>query len=130
MHYFGDLLIGHAANSHAIQPVLSEPMWVYYSYCRFLWYALKEFDQIMQELGVSSIYYQRYQASINLFHDMVTAMERERPFLDKPDNVDEATMQAVWEEIDTTATRLGAEWRQAVFEAAYNQQLPDFISPK
>jgi hypothetical protein len=57
-------------------------------------------------------------------------MERERPFLDKPGNVDEATIQAVWEEIETTAARLGTEWRQAVLEAARHQRLPDFISPK
>ena len=59
---------------------------------------------------------------------MAAAMEQERPFLDGTGDIDEATMQATWAEIDAFAARLGAEWRQAVLEAARNQQLPDFIS--
>jgi hypothetical protein len=130
MLHLADALSKSASSLYATKMILDESVWLYYYYCQFLWQVLEEFDQIMQELGVSSIYYQRYQASLDLFHDMATVMEQERPFLDKPDNVDEATMQAVWEEIDITAARLGAEWRHAVLEAARNQQLPDFISPK
>jgi hypothetical protein len=130
MLHLADILSKSASSLYAKKIPLEESIWCYYYYCQFLWQVLQEFDQIMQELGVSSIYYQRYQASIDLFHDMAGAMERERPFLDKPGNVDEATIQAVWAEIEATAARLGTEWRQAVLEAAHHQRLPDFISPE
>ncbi len=106
---------------------LSEPVWVYYCYCRFLWQVLQKFDRIMQDLGSSSVYYQRYQESIGLFQDMAAAMEQERPNSNDTGDIDEGTVQIIWAEIDAFAARLGAEWHQAVLEAARHQQLPGFV---
>lgn len=81
----------------------------------------------MQDLGSSSVYYQRYQESIGLFQDMTAAMEQGRPNLNDTGDIDEGTVQVIWTDIDVSAARLGAVWHQAVLEAARNQQLPGFV---
>jgi hypothetical protein len=127
-HYFEYLLKNQAAFLYTRNQVLSVPVWSYYHYCYFVKQVIKEFDQIMREMGTSSVYYQRYQESFKLFQDMGAAMEQERPFLDNPENVDENTMHSIWAEIDKFSVGLGGEWRKAVLEAAVNQRLPDFIN--
>jgi hypothetical protein len=125
--HFGNALSKAATDGSRKHTILSESMWLYHCYCKFIQQVLTEFGQILQQYSSSSRYYEYYNEHTTLFQEMAAAMERERPFLD---NVDEATIQAVWEEIETTAARLGTEWRQAVLEAARHQRLPDFISPK
>ncbi len=128
MFHFADTLHSIAIDSYVKNPLFGESIWLYYYYCRFLWQVLREFDQIMQESGHSSVYYKRYQESTGLFQDMAAAMEHERPFLDNQEGIDEDTVHSIWAEIDNFAIKLGNEWRQTVLEAAHNQKLPDFMN--
>lgn len=133
---FGEFLMfwwDNALNNVAIEMYrkctsLNESMWLYHYYCRFLQQVLVEFDQVLKELGFSSVYYQRYQNSISLFQDMAAAMELERPFLNNPGGIDKTVIQEIWAEMDAFAAKLGAEWRQAVLEAARHLRLPEFIN--
>lgn len=128
MFHFANALSSIASDSYAKKPALSESKWLYYCYCQFLWQVLKGFDQVMQELGTSSVYYQRYQDSIGPFQDMAAAMEEERFFVNNQDDVSSTPVQELGKEIDAFAIRLGREWHLAVLEAAHNQRLPDFIN--
>jgi hypothetical protein len=71
MLHLADALSKSASSLYATKMILDESVWLYYYYCQFLWQVLQEFNRIMQELGTSSIYCQRYQESIDLFHEMV-----------------------------------------------------------
>jgi hypothetical protein len=124
-YHFAGALTAVAADTHAETPALSDSMWLYYFYCRFIWRVLKEFDRVLQELGDSSAHYGRYQDSIGLFQNMHKAMELERPFLDSCE-VSDATKNAVWDKIDAHAEKLGLEWREAVRHAACYFEIPDF----
>lgn len=129
---FGDSLIiywGNAIKNVAIDmnqkyPEINESLWLYYHYCSFLHQVLTEFDEVLQNLASSPIYYEHYRQDISLFNDMAKALENERPFLDST-NVSEATVQVIWDEIDAYVVKLGAEWRQAVHSAARDLKLPD-----
>lgn len=128
--HFGNTLSKATMEGYRQHGTLSESMWLYHCYCQFIQQILTEFEDILRQYSSSSRYYEYYNEHMTLFQEMATAMERERPFLDKPGNVDEATIQAVREEIEAIAARLSTEWRQAVLEAAHHQRLPDFISPE
>ncbi len=126
---WGDALNTFAGSMLQKSSYTSKSKWLYFSYCRFLKQVLVEFNRViqeMEEMGGSPAYYEHYQESIELFNDMAAAMERERPFLDNQNGVDEDTKQAVWAEMDAFAAKLGTEWRQAVLSAARNLKLPDF----
>lgn len=125
MFYFANTLNHKASISSQEYTILSdESKWLYLYYCRFLLHILDKFDQILKESVRDEIYYKHYQKQLVLFNDLRTAVENENQFFDRLEDVE---LKAIQVEIDSVGAKLAMEWYKAVFEAAQNKQLPNFV---
>ena len=129
----GDSLIFHwssflqmaTSNMQKNYPSVDKPTWLYYCYCAFLRQVLTEFDRVLVEH--SATYYRRYREYRDLFKEMETILDNERPFTGMALSVNGGMMETLRKGVDTYATRLGKEWRQAVESAARNLKLPKLL---
>jgi hypothetical protein len=107
-----------AHSAYEAYPSLSEPVWLYYYYCRFLQRVLVEFDGIIQE--DLTPYFQRYQASKFLFNNLSSTLEYERPFFGPEVSIDKTIAGNLLTDLDTFAVRSGEHWRDAILSAVKN----------
>src|SRR6266508_993533 len=73
-----NILISAANSAHAIYPTISETMWLYYYYCRWILYILSEFDRLLHDSEVATTeFHRRYQENIKLFDNLTDLLRFE-----------------------------------------------------
>ena len=117
------VLLSAASSAHAIYPTISDTMWLYYYYCRWISYVLSEFDRLLQESELTATkFHHRYQENIQLFKNLTDLLRFELSSIYAHRDANQAVIE-VLADLETNTMQLSVEWREAILEAATNFKL-------